>query len=243
MATVGSGSTRNAHGLSITELLVSTIMMSFCFSVIGELVVLNTLAATKLTNKTDGLTACRFAVERIKSDVRLGNAFISPDVGEEYNSLTIRQPVLYKDADPDSALNGFPIKGAQTIVKYKVIPDPQSTDEFLLQVTKTVLPANDVSTTTILRGITGPLDTSNPTKVKIFRYIESKWSQPIETEPGQFSAAFSTSMPSMSSTMYSGASIDLEVKRGTDNKRFASTFGSHAEAFLKFNRNAEDGSL
>ncbi len=251
---------RTANGMSITELLVSTILMGFCFSVIGELVVLNTLAATKLTNKTDGLSASRFAAERIKNDVKVGKAFLatynSPvgSFADDSQTLIVQQPVFYKDSgNPNDSQNGFPVKADDgtelvNVVIYKVVQDSTNPNEFLLQVSRFVSPVTEwpksnqnfdvrapiTTPVTILSGIVGPKDPLDPTKPpQVFQYIESIWDSVNEQ--------YSTSLvKSDAHPMIGGVTIDLEVKRGSDaNKKYATTFGSHSEAFLKYNRNAE----
>lgn len=248
---------RNPSGLSMTELLVSTIMMGFCFAVIGELVVLNTLAATKLSNKTDSLTETRFAIERIKSDIRLGKTFVQPDPAKAHTTLIILQPVFYEDkTNTNNPLNGFPVEvnGVEILnrVTYELIEDPTKpgSGEYLLQLSRTVEPGSEwpatdenyqirspISSTTILKGIVGPKTISDPTKVKTFQYIESMWEKPPSTD-GFYSASQSKTSPPVVTSMTSGATIDLEVKRGTTNK-YATTFGAHAESFLKYNRHAQ----
>lgn len=70
---------RTPKGLTLTELVVSSVLMGFTLAAIGELVVLNTFASTKLTNKVDGQLGCSRAVRRITEDVRhsklIGNNF------------------------------------------------------------------------------------------------------------------------------------------------------------------------
>jgi hypothetical protein len=64
--------TRSQSGLTITELVVSAILIGYTLAVIGELVSLNTYASTKLTNKVDGQVGCSRAIRRIGEDVRMG---------------------------------------------------------------------------------------------------------------------------------------------------------------------------
>lgn len=254
---------RRPEGLSITELLVSTILMGFCFAVIGELVVLNTLAATKLNNKTDGLSATRFAVERVKNDVRLGRAFLSrydtaaTTLLDDAQTLIIQQPVFFHDpVDSNNAQNGFPLKSndkvISNIVVYKIVQDSTNPTEYLLQVSRFVDPTAEWPRTninynvaapidpavTILRGIVGPKDPMDPTKPpQVFQYIDSTWDS--------INSRYSTSLVKTdANTMTNGVTVDIEIRRGTNsNKKFATTFGTHFEAYLKYNRNAEPTNL
>lgn len=65
--------------MSIIELVVASVLVGFALSVVGELVVLNTFASTKLTNKTDGQIGCSRAIRRIAEDIRqarvIGNIY------------------------------------------------------------------------------------------------------------------------------------------------------------------------
>jgi len=81
---------RNTNGMTLTELLVSTVLMGTVLAVIGELVYMNTYASTKLTNSVDGQVGCSRATRRIAEDIRaaqiIGNIFARdqmtfPDVG------------------------------------------------------------------------------------------------------------------------------------------------------------------
>lgn len=60
-------------------MVVATVLIGFSLAVIGELVVLNTLASTKLTNKIDGQVGCSRALRRICEDIRqsrlIGNLY------------------------------------------------------------------------------------------------------------------------------------------------------------------------
>ncbi len=72
---------RYAHGFSITELLVTTLLMGLSMAVIGELAVVTTMGSVKMTNKADGLSAARVAMNRISTDVRHARA-----VGDYYGA-------------------------------------------------------------------------------------------------------------------------------------------------------------
>lgn len=72
---------RSSIGVSLTELAVSTILIGVVLAGIGELVVQNTFASTKLTNKIDGQIGSSRAIRRICEDVRqartIGNIYAS----------------------------------------------------------------------------------------------------------------------------------------------------------------------
>jgi hypothetical protein len=60
-------------------MLVTCLLLGLTIAVIGELVVLNTLATWKTTNRSDAINATRWAVERISADVRKARC-----VGDHY---------------------------------------------------------------------------------------------------------------------------------------------------------------
>ncbi|MBA4026939.1 MAG: hypothetical protein C0473_01720 [Cyanobacteria bacterium DS3.002] len=66
---------RTSNGISLTELLMSILLLGFSLAIIGELAVVSTIGTIRTTNKTDGLAAARAAIDRISSDVRQARAF------------------------------------------------------------------------------------------------------------------------------------------------------------------------
>jgi hypothetical protein len=67
--------TRSRSGTSISELLVSIVLMAFAFMTVGELVVTTTLASTRLTNCIDGVNGANLFLRRLGEDVRTAQAF------------------------------------------------------------------------------------------------------------------------------------------------------------------------
>lgn len=111
---------RNRQGITITELAVSTILIGFSLAVIGELVVLNTFASTKLTNKIDGQVGCSRAIRRISEDIRQGRA-----IGNIY-SLTARNSFPDNSASSNDPFVMPPPEGFPTspwpAIPYKLGP-------------------------------------------------------------------------------------------------------------------------
>ncbi len=70
---------RTQTGLTLTELVVSALLIGFTLAAVGELASLNTYASTKLMHKVDGQVGCSRAVRRICEDIRqariLGNIY------------------------------------------------------------------------------------------------------------------------------------------------------------------------
>jgi hypothetical protein len=89
--------------MTITELLVSVILIGMTSAVIGELVVVNTYASTKLTNTIDGEVGCSRAVRRISEDVRSARI-----IGNIY--------AVYRNQ------NQFPDNSAASVDPYNVVP-------------------------------------------------------------------------------------------------------------------------
>mgnify|MGYP000159057034 CR=1 FL=1 len=61
---------RTQSGISLTELVVTAVILIGSMAVFGELAVLITVASMTTTNKVDGLAAARSALNRISADVR-----------------------------------------------------------------------------------------------------------------------------------------------------------------------------
>jgi type II secretory pathway pseudopilin PulG len=78
----GSKNYRDIGGYTITELLITTLLIGIVIAVIGELVVVNTFAIWKTTNKSDAVNSTRWAIERISADVRKARC-----VGDHYALL------------------------------------------------------------------------------------------------------------------------------------------------------------
>jgi prepilin-type N-terminal cleavage/methylation domain-containing protein len=78
---IGPKCHRTSRGYTLTELLVTSLLIGITTAVIGELVVLNTFAIWKTTNKSEAINATRWAIERISADVRKARC-----VGDHYAS-------------------------------------------------------------------------------------------------------------------------------------------------------------
>src|ERR1700678_2240384 len=66
---------RNARGFSLTEMIVTAVLLGLSMAAIGEVCVMNTFATTKMSNKVDGLSAGRTAIERVARDIRMSRTF------------------------------------------------------------------------------------------------------------------------------------------------------------------------
>lgn len=113
---------RTSVGITLTELMVSTILVGVSLAAIGELVVLNTFASTKLTNKIDGQVGCSRAMRRICEDVRHARM-----IGNIY-ALTEKQkyPDYTEESDDPSVIaptGGFPTAPWPTTLPYILSSD------------------------------------------------------------------------------------------------------------------------
>lgn len=61
---------RTQKGMTLMELVVSSVLVGFSLAAVAELVAVNTFASTKLTNKIDGQVGAGRAIRRITEDVR-----------------------------------------------------------------------------------------------------------------------------------------------------------------------------
>jgi len=109
--------------MTIVELLVSILLMGTTFAVIGELVVLNTFASTKLTNAVDGEVGCSRALRRICEDVRsariIGNVYAAYAVQNQFPDMTAGSIDPYNSVLPSG---GWPSAGLWPSIPYKLGP-------------------------------------------------------------------------------------------------------------------------
>lgn len=119
---------RSKSGVSLTELMVSSILLGVSLAVVAELMSLAVLADTKLNKQFDAQTALRIALSRIKQDVRIAKKVVysTPEFpGEVSNAQTLilHLPVYFLDkkndprsteyvqSAPQNPLNGIPLWG------------------------------------------------------------------------------------------------------------------------------------
>jgi len=62
-------------GVTVTELLVSSVLMGVAMAVLGEMMVLLTIQASKNNNRWTAMDNARIAIQRISNDVRQAGAF------------------------------------------------------------------------------------------------------------------------------------------------------------------------
>lgn len=74
---------RNSKGATLTEMLIASLLIGFSLAAIGEVMVLTTLSANKLSNRASGISDSRTACSRIQSDVRAARNF-----GDSYDDPT-----------------------------------------------------------------------------------------------------------------------------------------------------------
>lgn len=106
--------------MSLTELVVASVLVGYALAVVGELVVLNTFASTKLTNKADGQVGCSRAMRRIAEDVRQARI-----IGNIYSVNGVNNYASGTDAGVDPSVippsGGFPLPPWPSI-PYKLGP-------------------------------------------------------------------------------------------------------------------------
>lgn len=240
------------QGISLIELVVASALMIFVSAVLAELMLLIVAATSRLTNQVDGFTAAKFAIARIKNDVRVASGFGSSTNG---HTLVLLLPIFYLDPQNDPASpsynsslpqnprNGIPLKALNPdidksfdTVTYQLTADLNNPGEYMLQISLTP-GARDYPTEisyrpainppqTILKGIIGPNNSASGTvEPDVFSFLENK-----NVEWKYFS--FLGNNPD-------GVRIDLEVSRPTDavqaNSLFQKRFAVHGEVFLRNN--------
>ncbi len=149
--------TRNARGLSLTELLLGSLLLSVSLAVVAELMALCVMANVKLTRQFDAQAAARTALDRIKRDVRMAQSLQTEITIDKDNypseqkrltaqKLILHLPIHYLDkrndpmdsqyaaGTPLNPLNGITLKGYYEVV-YDIVADPQRSGEFIVQMT------------------------------------------------------------------------------------------------------------
>lgn len=153
---------RNTKGVSITELLVTAILLGVSLAAVAEVMSMCVLTNTKLTNQFDTQFAMSVGIDRLKHDVRTANEVVfttpgDPSIpstppefpGERSNAQTLilRLPITYLDKknDPGSPdyvssaplnpLNGILLPGYD-MVMYKVIPDPDRPNQYKMEISR-----------------------------------------------------------------------------------------------------------
>lgn len=167
-------------------------------------------------------------------------------------TLIIQQPILYEDeTNQDNPVNGFPLRLQQDsmsagvpkyttesvyLVVYQVVPDPEVSNQYLLQVARftgspniTGLKFKDPINPpqTILKGIVGPNDDSSPGGPAVFQYLNSANGSTVIKSP---IAAEALGLV--------GVSINIEAQVPAANQGANLEVSAvHAEAFIRASKN------
>lgn len=75
---------RAEKGATLTEMLIASLLIGFSLAAIGEVMVLTTLSANKLSNRSSGISDSRTACSRLQSDVRAARNF-----GDSYTTSSL----------------------------------------------------------------------------------------------------------------------------------------------------------
>lgn len=233
---------RRKSGASVTELLVASLLLAVSMGVIGELMAVMTLSASRLTNRVDVVNNAAQTLIRIDTDIRAASNFQTNFLGGQLGSqkLIIETPVFSNDV---ANTGSYPIR-YDTIV-YEVTPDPAKSDQFLLKRSRTVgptppslNPANFPSSSPpeiVASGIIGPRSISD-NSVAIFSYFK-KIQDPNNSSETTVQELPPTLVPFGQNSIV-GVSIDLEMKRpnssgGAESQSQQLTL--HSESYLHSN--------
>lgn len=129
---------RLKNGTSLTELLMSVILLGFSMAIVGELAFVSTRGTIRNTNKTDGLATARTALDRISTDVRHARCFGDhyANTGERMTFPSTTNP-LYSKAVP---------QGGWPAAPWQPIPMAMSESCLIIQIPVMFLdPVNDQS--------------------------------------------------------------------------------------------------
>lgn len=66
---------RSDSGATLTEMLIASLLLGFTIAAIGEVMVLTSLSANKMTNRASGINATRSIINRLQTDVRQARSF------------------------------------------------------------------------------------------------------------------------------------------------------------------------
>ncbi len=145
-----SGVKRSKKGTSLTELLMSVVLLGFSMAIIGELAIVSTMGTVRTTNKTDGLASARSAIDRISSDVRHARCF-----GDYYASAVER---LTFPSSTNPLYTKTAPSGGWPAAPWQATPMTMSESCLILQIPVMFLdPSNDPS-----NSLYNPLSTENP---------------------------------------------------------------------------------
>lgn len=76
-------SKRTSKGATLTEMLIASLLIGFSLAAIGEVMVMTTLSANKLVNRSNAISDSRTACSRLQHDVRIARNF-----GDAYDDPT-----------------------------------------------------------------------------------------------------------------------------------------------------------
>jgi len=226
--------------MSLTEVLVTTVIIGVISAAIGEIMALCAYASVKLGGLTDVRIGARTALERIKRDIRNSNSI---DVTSKSDRLKLKITKVWladknDPAKPDydagaawDSLNGTP-SGIGEEVEYYVERDFARPGEFFLKCDRRA-EGRSVLGQTIAKGIIGPLDmTSGDDVPDVFVYLRRTTNGGTKTTIDEAAA----------SKECHGVAVDLEILRPRNDEapsttntdqRLVSTLAIRGEAFLK----------
>jgi hypothetical protein len=230
-------SKRSANGVSLVELVVSSILLSVVLAGVGEILSLCVYTSTKQFNLADTRIGLKRALESVKTDVKMSYAIDITSTPQELR-LALPTPFVAPENDPtreeynplapQNPLNGTPI-GPGHQIEYMVKSDPDKPEEFLLERSSKIAGTTDEPTRQIIaKGIIGPfpIDGTSPFP-NVFTYLQKHGLDPIP----------STSEATLPTPTIDGVSIYLELRRPEhaelNDNRYKSTIGIRGEAFTR----------
>lgn len=227
---------RTADGVTLAELVISSILLGVVLAGVGEIMSLCVYTSIKQFNLVDVRTGLQRALSRIKEDVKMSYSIDSTSTPgmlklsvPTYYLASENDPrsVDYNPGAPQNPLNGTPRKPG-TYVEYAVKSDPDKPDEFLLERSSRDNDQPDIVKQIIAKGIVGPFKLDdNDTLPDVFIYLQK---HRYDTLP----FAEELKLPNQH---IDGVSVNFELRRPekTDqvDAKYRSIIGIRGEAFAR----------
>lgn len=211
---------RNRFGMSLVEMLSTVFVTAFIGTIMAEIAVTQNVVSLKTSNRIDSLVAARRFFNGFERDVHMGRAFASA----KPTSFQIYTPEFITAGTQVGLPQQANSKWLTDLVSYSVVSDASRPGEFVLQKQVTAPSTGTTTTTyTLASGVVGPMDPSDTTTPKIFRYYQKV----SATAEPQLVDAPSTGFTNFELSQIVGVRVTVEVapsnsvRSDTSNKSFA----------------------
>jgi len=211
---------RNHHGMSLIEMLSTLFVTAFIGTIMAEIAVTQNVVSLKTSNRIDSLVAARRFFNGFERDVHMARTFASATP----TSFQLYTPEFITSGSQVGLPQQANSKWLTDLVGYSIVADASRPGEFVLQ-KQALVPATGTTTTTytLASGVVGPMDPSDTTMPKPFRYYQKI----SATALPQLVDAPSTGFTNFELSQIVGVRVTVEVapnssvRSDTSNKSFA----------------------